>query len=70
MLLVGIEEGSPAAEGGLLVGDIIVGLAGEPVADHDQLLYRLVGEIVGKPTPVEILRGGQLLTIQVKIGER
>lgn len=70
LLLVGIEQDSPAATSGLLVGDILVGLAGEPVSDPDQLLYRLVGDIVGKQTSVEIIRGGQLLTIQVKIGER
>jgi S1-C subfamily serine protease len=34
------------------------------------LLARLVGEIVGKPAPVEILRGGQRQTIPVTIGER
>jgi len=70
LLLVGVEDDSPASGGGLLVGDILVGLGGDPVDDPDQLLYKLVGEVVGKSTPVEILRGGQLLTVQVKIGER
>jgi S1-C subfamily serine protease len=70
LLLVGVEEDGPAAQSGLLVGDILVGLAGEPISDPDQLLSRLVGELVGKSTPVEVLRGGQLLTIAVKIGER
>ena len=70
LLLVGVEDESPAAIGGLLVGDILIGLDGEPITDPDQLLARLVGEIVGKPTPVEILRGGQRQTIPVTIGER
>jgi S1-C subfamily serine protease len=70
LLLVGVEDDSPAARGGLMVGDILVGLAGEPIDDPDQLLARLVGAIVGQPAEVEILRGGQLLKIQVKIGER
>jgi S1-C subfamily serine protease len=70
LLLVGVEENSPAAQGGLMVGDILVGLAGEPIDDPDQLLSRLVGAIVGQLTEVEILRGGQQLKIQVKIGER
>jgi S1-C subfamily serine protease len=70
LLLVGVEDDSPASGGGLLVGDILVGLGGDPVDDPDQLLYKLVGEVVGKSTPVEILRGGQLLSVQVKIGER
>jgi S1-C subfamily serine protease len=40
------------------------------VADPDDLAARLVGESVGQPTAAEILRGGQLLSIQVTIGER
>ena len=70
LLLVGVEDDSPAAKAGLLVGDILIGLDGEPITDPDQLLAHLVGEIVGKPTPVEILRGGQRQTIPVTIGER
>ncbi len=70
LLLVGVEEGGPAAQAGLLVGDILVGMAGEPLTDPDQLLARLVGEIVGRSVPMEILRGGQPVEIAVKIGER
>lgn len=70
LLLVGVEEKSPAEGGGLLVGDIIVAIAGQPVTDADQLLASLGGDVVGKPTPVEVLRGGQPLTITVTIGER
>jgi S1-C subfamily serine protease len=70
LLLVGVEEGSPAAQGGLLIGDILVGLAGQPVGDPDELLGRLVGPMVGQPTQVQVLRGGQPATITVTIGER
>lgn len=70
LLLVGIEDGSPAAQAGLLVGDILVGLADEPLNDPDELLARLVGEIVGQSIQMEILRGGQPVKIAVKIGER
>lgn len=70
LLLVGVEEGSPAEAGGLIVGDIIVGLNERPVVDPDELAAGLVGEVVGKPTPVEILRGGQRTILSVTIGER
>jgi S1-C subfamily serine protease len=70
LLLVGVEPGSPSESAGLMVGDILVGLAGEAISDPDQLLSRLVGKIVGEPTPVEVLRGGKLMTITVKIGQR
>ena len=70
LLLVGVEQGSPAEAGGLMVGDIIVGFAGAPLSEPDELLTRLTGEVVGRPTSVEVLRGGQLQEITVTIGER
>ena len=70
LLLVGVESGSPAEAGGLLVGDIIVAIAGQPVSDPDELAASLAGPVVGVPTPVEVLRGGRLETIAVTIGER
>jgi S1-C subfamily serine protease len=70
LLLVGIENNSPASMGGLLVGDILVGLGGKSITDPDQLLMTLAGQVVGQATQVEILRGSQLNTVQVTIGER
>ncbi len=70
LLLVGVEENSPADAGGLLMGDIITAIAGQPVTEPDGLLAALVGDVVGKATPVEILRGGQPLQLTVTIGER
>jgi serine protease DegQ len=70
LLIVGVEDGSPAEKGGLIVGDILTGLGGQPVADHDELLSRLSGALVGQPTQVAILRGGQPQVLDVIIGER
>lgn len=70
LLLVGVEDGSPAEAGGLIVGDILTGIADHPVNDPDELLGRLSGEVVGRPTVVEVLRGGQPRTLTVTIGER
>jgi S1-C subfamily serine protease len=70
LLLVGVEENSPAEQGGLIVGDIIVGIRGVPVEHHDSLFNQLGADVVGKPTPIEVLRGGDLRTVTVTIGER
>jgi S1-C subfamily serine protease len=70
LLLIGVESGSPAEAAGLMVGDIIVAIGGQPVRDHDELFARLSGDVIDKSTPVEILRGGQPQSINVKIGAR
>jgi S1-C subfamily serine protease len=70
LLLVSVEADSPAEAGGLLVGDIIVALEGKPVTDPDELLARLLGDTVGKSSQVDILRGGQPVSVMVTIGER
>jgi len=70
LLLVGLEDDSPAGKAGLMVGDILVSINGEPVEHHDELFARLSGDIVGKSIPIEILRGGKVESIKVEIGER
>jgi S1-C subfamily serine protease len=70
LLLVGVESGSPADKGGLLVGDIIVAIAGQSVTDPDELVASLSGSVVGAPTALELLRGGKPATVTVTIGER
>ncbi len=70
LLIIGVEDDSPAAAGGLMVGDILVGMAGQPVEDHDALFAQLTGEVVGSPADVEVLRGGKPQTVAVTASER
>lgn len=70
LILIGVESDSPAEAAGLIVGDIIVAIDGQPVQTHDELFARLSGDAIDKSTPVEVLRGGQPQSINVKIGAR
>jgi S1-C subfamily serine protease len=70
LLIVGLEKDSPAEKGGLIIGDILVGVNGVPVEHHDELFTRLSGDVVGKSTPMDVLRGGKLQVINVTVGER
>jgi S1-C subfamily serine protease len=70
LLVLWLEEGGPAASGGLLVGDILVAIGGQPLADADDLFSALTGDTVDKPVPVDVLRGGRPETVTVTVGER
>ncbi len=70
LLVVGVEDGSPAGNGGMLLGDILVSLDDTPVADTDELQALLTGGQVGREVPVGVVRGGELQTLRVTVGER
>jgi serine protease DegQ len=70
LLILSVEKDSPASRGELIVGDILVAVDGKPVLHHDELFARLNGDVVGKATPVEILRGGRCQNLDIVIGER
>lgn len=70
LLLVGVEPGSPAEHGGLLLGDVIVMLGGERVRHMDDLMAALSGDRVGTAIPARVVRGGQFVDLSVTVGDR
>ena len=70
LLVVGVTTGSPAAQAGLLVGDIILDFDGQPVESPEDLLDLLLGDRVGRQVPLRILRGGRSIDAAVAVGER
>ncbi|NOK62799.1 MAG: PDZ domain-containing protein [Chloroflexi bacterium AL-W] len=70
LLVVRVEDDSPAEKGGLLLGDVIITLDGNNLSDTDDLQALLTGNRVGQAVPVEVVRGGTPQTLQVTIGQR
>lgn len=70
LLLASVESGAAAERAGLLQGDIIVALDGQPVRHLDDLLALLSGDRIGKAVPVRIIRGGQPREVRATVGER
>jgi S1-C subfamily serine protease len=70
LLVVGITAGSPAAEAGLLVGDVLTEFDGHAVSSPEDLLDLLVADRIGRTVPVRVLRGTALMEVAIAVGER
>ena len=70
LLIVKVDENSPAQQGGILLGDILVTLDGHPIKDSEDLQLLLSGERVGKAVPITVIRGSTSHTLTITIGER
>ena len=65
VLIVGVEDQSPAATAGLSDGDIIIELDGKAVRNIDDLQRLLTDEKVGATVPIVVLRRMEKLTVQI-----
>lgn len=70
VLVISVENDSPAAHAGIVLGDTLVHLDNQPVRGVDELMSLLMGEAVGKEVSVKILRAGTVQDLRVTIGER
>jgi S1-C subfamily serine protease len=69
-LVVSVEPGSPAEQGGLFLGDTLVALGSHKIEDMEDLLGSLSSTQIGTSVKVKIVRGGQVQELNVTIGER
>ncbi len=62
-----VTPGKPAAQGGMVRGDIIVAIDSKPVSNIEDYMFRLSQLKPGQTVPVEVLRDGarELLIIQL-----
>jgi S1-C subfamily serine protease len=70
LLVSAVEAESPAARAGLLLGDALLALGGEPLSEPGDLLPLLEGERIGQPLPVRLLRAGEVRELVVTVGTR
>ncbi|MDN4037975.1 Do family serine endopeptidase [Massilia sp. YIM B02443] len=69
-IIAGVVRGSPAERAGILPGDILVAVAGEPVADTSEMLNLIARLEPGAKTPMTILRKRREATLDVTVGRR
>ncbi|WP_197355388.1 M20/M25/M40 family metallo-hydrolase [Aureliella helgolandensis] len=68
--LSGVTAGAPAADAGLLAGDIIVELAGKQIENIYDYTYAIEALKIGQPTKVKIKRGDETLELEIIPGSR
>jgi S1-C subfamily serine protease len=61
-----VQPGSPAARGGVKADDLIVGIDGAPARTVDDLQRLLDESRIGRATVVRVLRGTQVLYLNVQ----
>jgi S1-C subfamily serine protease len=69
LLLSTVEPGSPAEQGGLLLGDTLVALESTPVRQPDDVLTLLSAERIGAPVLLRLVRSAQVQELTVVVGE-
>jgi serine protease Do len=68
-LVADVIEGSPAEEGGILRGDVIIGFDGKEVTEPHALRNIVANTPPNKDVEIEVIRDGQVIMRQVRIGE-
>ncbi|HZV09000.1 MAG TPA: Do family serine endopeptidase [Novosphingobium sp.] len=65
-----VEAGKAAALAGIQGGDVVVKVAGQEVSPGQSLSYLVANTAPGTRIPIELIRNGQRLTVQVTVGQR
>lgn len=70
LLVTAVEPEGPAEKAGLLLGDALVALDGEPIGSMAELWSALGPDRVGQAVSLEILRAGQPRAVSLQVGAR
>lgn len=69
-IVANVESPGPAKAAGIQQGDVIVRVAGQDVTPDETLSYIIANTEIGSKIPVELIRNGKRMTVNVTIGER
>lgn len=69
-IILEVEPDGPAHKAGIVIGDILVSLAGESISRPENVQPHLQPQNIGKSLPAKIIRGGAVKDVSISVGER
>ncbi len=70
LIVLSVEPESPAEQAGVIAGDILVSLDGQPTSEVNDVLAALEADRIGQTILAQLIRGGEARQIEIRIGER
>ena len=70
LLVMHVEAGGPADKAGILLGDVLTSLQGNPLEQLEAVQDLLYSARVGEKVAVTAIRGGNLVQLSLTLGER
>ena len=70
LMAMSTVDGGPAAEAGIVAGDIIITFNGTPARRHRIIASQLGPESIGQKANLRIIRGGSVISLETTIAER
>lgn len=69
-IVLEVEPNGPAQKAGIVIGDILVSLAGRPVTRLEDIHSQLQEEVIAKSLTLKFIRGGAMQETNIVVGER
>jgi S1-C subfamily serine protease len=69
-IVLDVEPNGPANQAGIVIGDVLVSLAGRPVTRLEDIHSQLNAEAIAKPLNLKFIRGGAIRETSIVVGER
>ena len=70
LMIIGVTKDGPAAQAGVLMGDILIAVDGADVGSPRRLAEVLGPELVGRQVQFRLIRAGKMQTLAATVGER
>ncbi len=70
LLVMHVEDGSPAEKGGVLLGDVLFELGGKTVEHVDAIQDALATAKIGDVMQIRVIRAGEIKAVSITLGER